>query len=108
MSINELAEKIFTTSCGLGDGCGGDFGWWLGRLLELELSDQKVEFRLRLGVAGQQQFASVSGRQMDIDHLDGGEFLQGTNGTQNHCHRVCGVLSHTLMRCYQIRSCERP
>ena len=78
MFINELDEKVFTTSGGAGDGGGGDFGRWLGRQLELELPDQKLEFRLGLGVAGQQQLASVGGWQMDIDHLDGGEFLQGT------------------------------
>ena len=76
--INELDEKVFTTSGGVGDGGGCDFGWWLGRQLELELPDQKLEFRLGLGVTGQQPFASVGRRQMDIDHLHSGEFLQGT------------------------------
>ena len=71
-----MDEKVFTTSGGAGDGGGGDFGRRLGRQLGLELPDQKLEFRLGLGVAGQQQFASISGRQMDIDHLGGGEFLQ--------------------------------
>jgi hypothetical protein len=74
--INALAEKVFTTSGGASDSGGGDFGRWLGRQLKLELADQELEFRLGLGVAGQQQLASIGGRQMDIDHLHGGEFLQ--------------------------------
>ena len=78
MFINELDEKVFTTSGGAGDGGGGDFGRRPGRQLQLELLEQELEFRLGLGVAGQQQFASISGRQMDIDHLDSGEFLQCT------------------------------
>jgi hypothetical protein len=36
--INELDEKVFTTSGGAGDGGGGDFRRWLGRQLELELA----------------------------------------------------------------------
>lgn len=76
--INEMAEKVFTTSGGAIDGGGGDFGWRLGRQLQLELADQELEFRLGLGVAGQQQFASIGGGQMDVDHLHGGEFLQHT------------------------------
>jgi len=41
------------------DGTGGDARWWLRWQLELELLDQEPEFRLRLGVAGQQQLAPV-------------------------------------------------
>jgi hypothetical protein len=44
---------------------------WLWWQLELELLDQEPEFRLRLGVAGQQQLPPVGRRQMNIDHLDG-------------------------------------
>jgi hypothetical protein len=77
-----MDEKVFTTSSGAGDGSGGDSGRRLGRQLELELLDQELEFRLGLGVAGQQQLASVGRWQMDIDHLDGGEFLQGAAGGQ--------------------------
>jgi hypothetical protein len=52
--INEMDEKVFTTSGGVGDRDGSDFGRRLGRQLELELVDQELEFRFRLGVAGQQ------------------------------------------------------
>jgi hypothetical protein len=39
--INEMDEKVFTTSGGAGDGGGGDFGRRLGRQLQLELLDQE-------------------------------------------------------------------
>jgi hypothetical protein len=53
--INEMDEKIFTTSGGAGDGGGGgDFGRRLRRQLQLALLDQQLEFRLGLGVAGEQ------------------------------------------------------
>jgi hypothetical protein len=53
--INEMDEKIFTTSGGAGDGGGGgDFGRRLRRQLQLGLLDQQLEFRLGLGVAGEQ------------------------------------------------------
>jgi hypothetical protein len=76
--INELDEKVFTTSGSAGDGDRGNFGWWLRRQLKLELADEKLEFRLGLGVASQPQLPPVGRRQMNIDHLHGGEFLQGT------------------------------
>jgi hypothetical protein len=74
--INELAKKVCPTSGGAGDGGGGDFGRRLIRQLELEVPDQKLKFRLGLGVAGQQQFPPAGCRQMNIDHPHGGEFLQ--------------------------------
>ena len=80
--INELDEKVFTTLGDAGNGGGGDFGRWLIRQLELELPDQKLGFRLGLGVAGQQQLAPIGRRQMDIDHLHGGELLQGATHGQ--------------------------
>ena len=48
LSINGLAEKVFTTAGGLGDGGGGDARWWLRWQLELELVDQELEFWLGL------------------------------------------------------------
>ena len=76
MLINALDGKVFTTSGGVGDGDSRDSGRWLIRQLALELPDQKLELRLGLGVAGQAQLPPVGRRQMDIDHLDGGEFLE--------------------------------
>jgi hypothetical protein len=75
--INEMDEKVFTTSGDAGDCGGSDPGRRLGRQLQLELLDQELEFRLRLGVAGQRQFPSVGRRHVDINYLHGGEFLQG-------------------------------
>ena len=54
LTINELDEKVFTTSGCVGGGRGGDFRRWLGRQLEFQVLDQELEFRLGLGVAGQQ------------------------------------------------------
>jgi hypothetical protein len=40
------------------------------------LLDQEAEFWLGLGIARQQQLPPIGCRQVDIDHLDRGEFLQ--------------------------------
>src|ERR1700730_10372486 len=55
---------------------GGDFGWCLGGQLQLQFVQQEVEFGFGLGVAGEQQLAAVGGRQVHVDHLQGGEFFQ--------------------------------
>jgi hypothetical protein len=74
--INALAEKVFTTSDGVSERDGGDFRRRLGRQLQPELMDQQLEFALGLGISGRHQFPPVGRRQMDVDHLHGGEFLQ--------------------------------
>lgn len=76
MGINGLDEKVFTTASGLGKCGGGNFGRWLRRQAELELADQELEFRFGVGISGEQDLAPVGGRQMDIDHLDGGELFE--------------------------------
>ena len=60
----------------VGDGCSGDFWGRLGRQDELHLFEQELQLGFRLGIAGEAEFASVSGRQVDVDHLDGGELLE--------------------------------
>jgi hypothetical protein len=50
----------------------------LGRQNEFKLISEERELRFRLGLAGQHQFAAVSGREMHIDDLRGGEFFDGT------------------------------
>ena len=76
MFINALTEKVFTTSDGVSERGGGDFRRRLGRQLQPELLDQQLEFALGLGISGQHQFPPVGRRQMDVDHLHRGEFLQ--------------------------------
>jgi hypothetical protein len=75
--INELDAKVFTTSGGAGDSGGGDFGGGWGGNWSLGCRIRSWSSCSGWGVAGQQQFASVGGRQMDIDQLYGGECLQG-------------------------------
>ena len=55
---------------------GGDFRWWLGGKLQFQLIQQEAELGFGLGIAGEQQLAAVGGRQVDIDHLHGGELFQ--------------------------------
>lgn len=47
--------------------------------MELEPLDQELQFRLGLGVAGQYEFAAISGRHMDVDHLNSRELFQGAS-----------------------------
>jgi hypothetical protein len=58
-----------------GDLRSADFGLRLGGQDEFELIEQERELGFRFGVAGQQQFAAVGRRDMQIDHLHGGELF---------------------------------
>jgi hypothetical protein len=90
--INALDEKIFTTSGGVSE-CGcGDFRRGLRQQLQPELPDQKLEFALGLGVAGQHQLTPVGRRQMDVDHLHGGELFQRTARAQPGCEGMKAAL----------------
>ena len=60
--------------------------------MELELVDQELEFGFWLGVARQYQLASVSGRHMDVDHLDGGKLLDGAARAQPRRQRMQAAL----------------
>ena len=62
--------------CGVGLG-GGDCRRRLGRERELQAVEQESELGLGLGVAGQADLAAVGGRDVDVDHLHGGELLEG-------------------------------
>jgi hypothetical protein len=55
---------------------GGDPGRRLRWQAELQLVDQELEFGLGMGVAGEPDLATVGGRQMNIDHLNGGELFE--------------------------------
>jgi hypothetical protein len=67
----------------LGSSGGGDFGWRLGRQAEFELVDQQLQLGFGLGVSGQHDLASVGCWQMDVDHLNGGEFVEGASRGQS-------------------------
>ena len=43
---------------------------------QFELIQQELVFPLRLSMSGQDQVPSVGGRQMHVEHLQGGELLQ--------------------------------
>ena len=47
------------------------------RQLQVQLLQQELLIPLRLGLAAQDQGSAIGGGQMDIDHLQGREFLQG-------------------------------
>src|ERR1700723_3729880 len=85
------------------DGAGGDAGWWLWWQLEPELLDQEPEFRLRLGVAGQQQLPPVGRRQMNIDHLDGGKLFESAPRSQSWRQRMQATLQRDLQTVGQER-----
>src|ERR1700704_2017268 len=55
----------------------GNLRRWLRRELKFEFVEQQLQFRLGLGGAGHYQLATVSGRQVHVNHLHGGELLQG-------------------------------
>ena len=56
-------------------GCG-DPGRRLRRQSEHQPVDQELQLGFWMGVTGETNLASVSGRQMDIDHLNGSELFQ--------------------------------
>ena len=64
------------------DLCGRDFRWWLLRQIEFEATEKEFQVRFGLGVAGQEQLAAIAGGDLDVDHLDRGEFLEGATRCQ--------------------------
>jgi hypothetical protein len=59
---------------------GGDFGGgWSGSSSLARLKEQR-QFGLRLGGAGQLEFAAVSSARVNLDHLNGGEFVDTLRG----------------------------
>ena len=77
-------------------GGGGDPRWRLGRQLQLELADQEQQLGFRLGVAGQHEFAAVRGREMNVDHLDGGKLFEGAARGQPRRQRVQAALQRDV------------
>ena len=62
-----------------GERGSGDSRRRLGRQMELEPLDQELQFRLGLRAAGQDEFAAIRGRHMDVDHLNSRELFQGAS-----------------------------
>jgi hypothetical protein len=58
------------------DGGCGDSGRRLRWQPKLQPIDEELKFGLGMGVARKPDLAPVGGRQMDIDHLDGGELFE--------------------------------
>ena len=54
----------------------GDARWGLGRQIKLELLDQKLLVGVQFGVAAEDQGAAIGGREVDVEHLDGGELVE--------------------------------
>src|ERR1700739_156504 len=54
----------------------GDAWWGLRWQIELELVHQHLLFGVQFRIAGQDQRTAVCGREVDVEHLDGGEFVE--------------------------------
>ena len=55
------------------------------RQAEVELLDQHLLIDVELGIARQNQSTAISGREVDIEHLDGGQLVQHGPGGQSGC-----------------------
>ena len=74
------AVAMVGTTRSLGDSglkVGGDPRGRLFGQSQMQPIQHKLLFGFRFGVTAQDQGSPVGGRQMHVDHLDGGEFLQG-------------------------------
>ena len=61
--------------------CGGGYsGGRLGRQGQVHAVEQQAKLGLGFGVAREDDLTPVGGRQMDIDHLHGGELCQRAAG----------------------------
>ena len=52
------------------------------RQAEVELLEQHLLIDVELGIARQDQSTAVSGREVDIEHLDGGQLVEHSPGGQ--------------------------
>src|SRR6266852_8395467 len=53
-----------------------DARWRLGRQIELESLHEKLLVGVQFSVAAQDQCAAIGGREVDVEHLDGGELVE--------------------------------
>src|SRR5262249_51523060 len=63
---------------------GGDPGGRLGWQLELELIDEELQFGFRLGVSGQDGFATARRCEMSVDHLDSSKLRERAVNASNY------------------------
>ena len=75
-------------SGGRAEGRGRDFWRRLGGEVELQGLQQEQVVVFRLGMAGHDDGAAVGGGQLDVDHLDGSEFLEHGAGRQSRRQRL--------------------
>lgn len=77
VDVGGFASRGSALRRGLGTGGFSDDFWRrLSGQIEPEFGEQQPQFRLGLSVAGEHKFPAVGGRDVYIDHLHGGEFLQ--------------------------------
>ena len=67
---------------------GADFRDRLRGQDEFEFVDEEGEFRLWLGVAGQEQLTTIGGRDVQVNHLHAGELFDGAAWRQAGGQRV--------------------
>ena len=61
--------------------CGSDPWRGLRGQVEVELRYQELLVGVQFGVAAQDQRAAIGGREVDVEHLDGGELVEhGSRG----------------------------
>lgn len=59
-----------------------DLWWGLFGQGKLKLVEQDLELFFRLGITGQNDFPTLSGRKVDVEHLHGGELFDDRTGRQ--------------------------
>ena len=75
---------------------GRNPGRRLFRQFQVELVQEELVIRVRLGMARQDQPPTIGGRQMNIDHLEGGKLLQDRPRGQPRCTGAGQVLARDL------------
>ena len=73
-----------------------DPGRRLWRQAELELLQEELVILLRLGIAGEDERTVVRGREVNVQHLDGGELLEHGAGRQPRRQRTQALLQRHL------------
>ena len=85
-------------SGGLAAGRGCDFRRRLGGEFELQALQQEQVIVFRLGMAGQDDRSAVGRGQLDVDHLDCGEFFEHGPRRQSRRQRLQPLLQRDHQR----------